>query len=339
VARRPESDHLRTYARVTETVTNRGRQAASYSPASGPGPAPTALAMPRMCPRASKPPPHPQNSPRSIPPDDRFPDPGPLTDLGNAQTGPLARLRQGCTDGHAAPPQPRRPAHRPPGQHAGRSRAHQVTRPPPVDRLPRPASGEPPSQQTTGTPTAVPPPAPRLPENAPGAGRCDPGDQLHGPHRRPGALPVPVPLAATGPSSAARTHRSPSQPPARSSHHQPAAPPIRATRTQPPAQSTHPIPAHTRHAAATTARPAGSPHASNHRALKQAHRALAAISATPHDEIRYLADGHAAGRSSSPCDPPRRTTTSRGAAGGGVTSTTPPGLGARHRAPPARPGR
>jgi hypothetical protein len=187
------------YARVTETVTNRGRQAASYSPASGPGPAPTALAMPRMCPRASKPPPHPQNSPRSIPPDDRFPDPGPRTDLGNAQTGPLARLRQGCTDGHAAPPQPRRPAHRPPGQHAGRSRAPQVTRPPPVDRPPRPASGEPPSQPTTGTPTAVPAPAPRLPENAPGAGRCDPGDQLHGPHRRPGALPVPVPPAATGP--------------------------------------------------------------------------------------------------------------------------------------------
>jgi hypothetical protein len=90
----------------------------------------------------------------------------------------------------------------PPGQDAvpGPS-GHAI---PTADRLPRPASGEPPSQPTTGTPTAVPAPAPRLPEHAPGAGRCDPGDQLHGPHRRPGALPVPVPPAATGPPAQPR---------------------------------------------------------------------------------------------------------------------------------------
>jgi hypothetical protein len=36
--------------------------------------------------------------------DDRFPDPGPLADLGNAQTGPLAGLRQHSLDAHPAPP-------------------------------------------------------------------------------------------------------------------------------------------------------------------------------------------------------------------------------------------
>ena len=174
----------------------------------------------------------------------------PARSRASAKAAPMdTPRRQGCTAPRTAPPASTRAVPGPSG-HAT----------PTADRPPRPASGEPPSQPTTGTPTAVPAPAPRLPENAPGAGRCDPGDQLHGPHRRPGALPVPVPPAATGPSSAARTHRSPSQPPARSAHHQPAAPHISATRTQPPAQSTHPIPAHTRHAAATTARPAGSPH-------------------------------------------------------------------------------
>jgi hypothetical protein len=239
------------YARVTETVTNRGRQAASYSPASGPGPAPTALAMPRMCPRASKPPPHPQNSPRSIPPDDRFPDPGPRTDLGNAQTGPLARLRQGCTDGHAAPPQPRRPAHRPPGQHAGRSRAPHVTRPPPrTGRLVLLAASRPVSRPP-GRPPPSRPRRPDSPKTRPGLAAAIPvisctartGDQAR--------CPYPYHPPRQAPSSAARTHRSPSQPPARSAHHQPAAPHISATRTQPPAQSTHPIPrthpARTRH--------------------------------------------------------------------------------------------
>jgi hypothetical protein len=36
--------------------------------------------------------------------DDRFPDPGPLADLGNAQTGPLAGLRQHSPDAHPSPP-------------------------------------------------------------------------------------------------------------------------------------------------------------------------------------------------------------------------------------------
>ncbi len=53
------------------------------------------------------------------PPDDRFPDPGPLTDLGNGKTGSLARFRQSCTNRHAAPPQLCRPAYRPRGQEAG----------------------------------------------------------------------------------------------------------------------------------------------------------------------------------------------------------------------------
>jgi hypothetical protein len=56
------------------------------------------------------------------PPDDRFPYPGPLTDLGNGDTGSLARFRQGCTDRHTAPPQLCRPAYRPRGQEARRSR-------------------------------------------------------------------------------------------------------------------------------------------------------------------------------------------------------------------------
>ena len=62
------------------------------------------------------------------PPDDRFPDPGPLTDLGNGETSSLARFRQSCTDQHAAPPQLSRPAYRPRGQEAGRSRPHHFTR-------------------------------------------------------------------------------------------------------------------------------------------------------------------------------------------------------------------
>src|SRR5438046_1942946 len=37
-------------------------------------------------------------------PDDRFPDAGPLTDLGDGETGLVTRFRQGFTDGHAAPP-------------------------------------------------------------------------------------------------------------------------------------------------------------------------------------------------------------------------------------------
>ena len=260
MARRPESDHLRTYARVTETVTNRGRQAASYSPASGPGPAPTALAMPRMCPRASKPPPHPQNSPRSIPPDDRFPDPGPRTDLGNAQTGPLARLRQGCTDGHAAPPQPRRPAHRPPGQHAGRSRAPHVTRPPPrTGRLVLLAASRPVSRP----PGRPPPSRPRRPDS---------------PNTRPGlaaAIPVISCTARTGdqarcPYPYHSPRQAPAQPRARtdrqasprpdlptiSQPHPTSAPPAPSRQHNPPTR----YPAHTRQPAATTARPAGSPH-------------------------------------------------------------------------------
>ena len=62
------------------------------------------------------------------PPDDRFPDPGLLTDLGNGETGSLARFRQGRTDGHAAPPQLCHPAYplRPGG---GAIRPHHFTRP------------------------------------------------------------------------------------------------------------------------------------------------------------------------------------------------------------------
>ena len=37
-------------------------------------------------------------------PDDRFPDTGSLTDLGNCETGLVACLRQGVTDAHTAPP-------------------------------------------------------------------------------------------------------------------------------------------------------------------------------------------------------------------------------------------
>jgi hypothetical protein len=37
-------------------------------------------------------------------PDDRFPDPGLLADLGNGETGLTACVRQGFTDAHAAPP-------------------------------------------------------------------------------------------------------------------------------------------------------------------------------------------------------------------------------------------
>jgi hypothetical protein len=36
--------------------------------------------------------------------DDRFPDPGPLADLGNGETGLTAGFRQGFTDAHAEPP-------------------------------------------------------------------------------------------------------------------------------------------------------------------------------------------------------------------------------------------
>jgi len=72
------------------------------------------------------------------PPDDRFPDPGPLTDLGNGETGSLARSRQGCTDRHAAPPQLCRPAHRPRGQAAGRSQPPSFHAIPTGDRLPCP---------------------------------------------------------------------------------------------------------------------------------------------------------------------------------------------------------
>src|SRR5258708_23099474 len=36
--------------------------------------------------------------------DDWFPDPGPLADLVNAETGLAARFRQGLADAHAAPP-------------------------------------------------------------------------------------------------------------------------------------------------------------------------------------------------------------------------------------------
>ena len=63
------------------------------------------------------------------PPDNRFPDPGPLTDLSNAETGSLAGFRQSCTDRHAAPPQLCRPAYRPRGQE--RFRPHRFTRSPP----------------------------------------------------------------------------------------------------------------------------------------------------------------------------------------------------------------
>src|SRR5262249_23226026 len=45
-------------------------------------------------------------------PDDRFPDTGPLADLGNGESGPVARFRQGFTDDHAAPPLLCRTAHR-----------------------------------------------------------------------------------------------------------------------------------------------------------------------------------------------------------------------------------
>ena len=45
-------------------------------------------------------------------------------------SGSLARFRQGCTDRHAAPPQLCRPAYRPRGQEAGRSRSHHFTRSP-----------------------------------------------------------------------------------------------------------------------------------------------------------------------------------------------------------------
>ncbi len=48
-------------------------------------------------------------------PDDRFPDPGPLTDLGNTQTGPLARHCQGFTDGHPRLPYPAAPRTAPGG--------------------------------------------------------------------------------------------------------------------------------------------------------------------------------------------------------------------------------
>ena len=37
-------------------------------------------------------------------PDDRLPDAGSLTDLRNGETGLAARLRQGITNAHAAPP-------------------------------------------------------------------------------------------------------------------------------------------------------------------------------------------------------------------------------------------
>ena len=37
-------------------------------------------------------------------PDDRLPDAGLLTDLRNGETGLAARLRQGITNAHAAPP-------------------------------------------------------------------------------------------------------------------------------------------------------------------------------------------------------------------------------------------
>jgi hypothetical protein len=70
------------------------------------------------------------------PPDDRFPDPGPLTDLGNGETGSLARFRHDCTYRHSAPPHLCRLGYRRRGQEAGRSRPslHAF---PTADRLPR----------------------------------------------------------------------------------------------------------------------------------------------------------------------------------------------------------
>src|SRR5216683_1280872 len=42
--------------------------------------------------------------------DDRLPDPSPLADLGNGETGLATSFRQGVTDAHAAPPLPCRMA-------------------------------------------------------------------------------------------------------------------------------------------------------------------------------------------------------------------------------------
>ena len=92
------------------------------------------------------------------PPDDRFPDPGPLTDLGNGETGSLARVRQGSTNRHAAPPQlcpPRVPPPRPGGGAIPAPSFHAILT---ADRLPRSVRGEPPSQRATGRP---PPSRPR----------------------------------------------------------------------------------------------------------------------------------------------------------------------------------
>ena len=132
------------------------------------------------------------------PPDDRFPDPGPLTDLGNGETGSLARFRQGCTNRHAAPPQLCRPAYRPRGQEAGRSRPHHFTRSPRrigclvLFAASRPASGPLDAHRRPG------PGAECLRRRA-WAGRCDAGDQLHDLRGRTGGLPVRITLVVAGP--------------------------------------------------------------------------------------------------------------------------------------------
>jgi hypothetical protein len=92
------------------------------------------------------------------PPDDRFPNPGPVTDLGKGETGSLARVRQVCTNRHAAPPQlcpPRVLPLRPGGGAIPAPSFHAI---PTADRLPRSVRGEPPSQRATGRP---PPSRPR----------------------------------------------------------------------------------------------------------------------------------------------------------------------------------
>jgi hypothetical protein len=74
----------------------------SYSPINGSVSALTTLAMLRMCPGRKV-----TTTRRAVAAldalDDRFLDPGPLADLGNAQTG-LVALAPGFPDAHPAPP-------------------------------------------------------------------------------------------------------------------------------------------------------------------------------------------------------------------------------------------
>ena len=71
--------------------------------------------------------------------DDCLPDPGPLADLGHAETGPATRLRQVFADAHGAPPLPQ--SHRAPHRARGADNSPSIIPPSAPNRASRQRTG------------------------------------------------------------------------------------------------------------------------------------------------------------------------------------------------------